>query len=216
VHSTNNTGDFSLGSAPARARSAYASSSTAPRRRQVHYPLEDLLALEILLRHYRRWLGHVNPAPPTALHVALTLEVRDHTRHRQKAFEERFILAEEKGEVLTVLSYQMASKRLLLELLVADPWAEERTLATALYAGAAALAWEAGIGEVRARPNPYGDYPGEVGYRWWRGGWRSDATFPFEVWGRLPAGGWHRVFALPGFGAVPFFRAFRDQDSYTP
>ena len=135
---------------------------------------------------------------------------------RTLAFEERFIVAEEKGEVLAALSYRMASKRLLLELLVPDPWAEEPPVATALYAGAAALAWEAGIGEVRVRPNPYDDYPGEVGYRWWRGGWRSDASLPFEVWGRLPPGGWRRVFALLGFGAVPFFRAFRDQDSYPP
>ncbi len=130
---------------------------------------------------------------------------------RPLAFEERFIVAvaEPEGEVLAALSYRMVSKRLLLELLVVDPWAEEQLLAAALYAGAVVLAWEAGIGEVRARPNPCGDYPGEVGYRWWRGGWRSDASL-FEVPGELPEGGWRRVFALLSFAPVPFFRAFRD------
>lgn len=52
----------------------------------------------------------------------------------------------------------------MLGLLVADPWAEERALARALYAGAVSLAWEAGIGEVRARSNLYGNYPCKVGY----------------------------------------------------
>ncbi len=132
---------------------------------------------------------------------------------RPLAFEERFIVAEEKGEVLAALSYRMVSKRLLLGLLVAGPWAEERLPATALYAGAAALAWEAGIGEVRGQSNPYGDYPREVGYLRCRGGWRSDASF-FEVRGELPEGGWRRVFALLGFVTVPFFRAFRGQGGW--
>lgn len=52
----------------------------------------------------------------------------------------------------------------MLGLLVADPWAEERALARALYAGAVSLAWEADIGEVRARSNLYGNYPCNVGY----------------------------------------------------
>ncbi len=127
---------------------------------------------------------------------------------RWVAFEERFIVAEERGEVLAALSYRTMSKRLLLGLLVADPWAGERPLATALYAGAVALALEAGIGEVRARPYPYGNYPCEAGYRWRRGGWRADAALPFEVRGELPAGGWRRVFALLGVVAIPFFRVF--------
>jgi len=129
---------------------------------------------------------------------------------RWVAFEERFIVAEESGEVVAALSYRTVSKRLLLEgLPVADPWAGERPLATALYAGAVVLAREAGIGEVRARQNPYGDYPYEAGYRWRRGGWRADPALPFEVRGELPAGGWRRVFALLGVGAIPFFRGFR-------
>jgi hypothetical protein len=128
---------------------------------------------------------------------------------RWVAFEERFIVAERKGEILAALQYRMAPKRLLLGLLVADPWAEEPSLAKAFYVGAVALAREAGIGEVRARPNPCGDYPGDVGYRWWRGDWRVQTALPLEVRGELPGGGWRRVLALLGVIAVPFFRAFR-------
>ena len=70
---------------------------------------------------------------------------------RWSAFEERYILAGERGEVLAALGYRTASKRLFLGLLVADPWGGERRLAEALYAGALDLAREAGIGEVYAR-----------------------------------------------------------------
>src|SRR3954454_19110321 len=84
--------------------------------------------------------------------VAELLELNG--RPRWIAFEERFIIVEKKGEVLASLRYRMASKRLLLGLLVTDPWTEERPMAKALYAGAVALAQEAGIAEVRARPNP--------------------------------------------------------------
>ncbi|MCA1716653.1 MAG: hypothetical protein LC781_07260 [Actinobacteria bacterium] len=130
---------------------------------------------------------------------------------RPLAFEERFVVAVAgpEGELLATLSYRTASKRLLLGFLVADPWVEERSLARALYAGAIALAREAGIGEIQACPSLYGDYPGEVGYRWCRGGWRADAALALGGREELPAGGWRRVFVLLGFAPVPFFRAFR-------
>jgi hypothetical protein len=67
------------------------------------------------------------------------------------AFEERYIVAEKDGEILAALRYRTESKRLLLGLLVSDPWAEERPLAVALYAGARELAREMGVGEVIAR-----------------------------------------------------------------
>ena len=41
------------------------------------------------------------------------------------AFEEQFLLAERDGEVLAALEYRLATKRLMLGLLVAHPWAEE-------------------------------------------------------------------------------------------
>jgi hypothetical protein len=47
---------------------------------------------------------------------------------RWVAFEERFVVAERDGKVLGALRYRTESKRLLLGLLVVDPWAgEERT-----------------------------------------------------------------------------------------
>ena len=61
------------------------------------------------------------------------------------AFEERYIVAERDGEILAALRYRTESKRLLLGLLVSDPWAEERSLAVALYCGAGELAREMGV-----------------------------------------------------------------------
>lgn len=129
---------------------------------------------------------------------------------RLAAFEERFVVVEERGEMLAVIDYRMVSKRLLLGLLVADPWIEERSVAKVLYAGAVTLAREAGILEVHARPSPYGDYPCKVGYRWRRGGWHKSASLSFRSRRELPAGGWRRVFALLGVVSVPFFRGFHN------
>ncbi|CAN5305565.1 hypothetical protein BH24ACT19_BH24ACT19_08630 [soil metagenome] len=123
---------------------------------------------------------------------------------RWAAFEERFIVAASPdGEILAALRYRTASKRLLLGMLVADPWAGERALAGALYSGARDLAREMGVREVLA--GRYGDYPDDAGYGWGRGGGRLDVG---RVCEGLPAGGWRRVFALVGVVAVPFFRAF--------
>jgi hypothetical protein len=125
------------------------------------------------------------------------------------AFEERFIVAERDGEILAALRYRTESKRLLLGLLVSDPWAEERTLAVALYSGAGELAREMGVGEVVARPSLHEDYPREAGYR--RRGRRErrlDATVVRESREEIPARGWRRAFALLGVFSVPFFGAF--------
>src|SRR4028118_93360 len=65
---------------------------------------------------------------------------------RWVAFEERFVVAERDGKVWGALRYRTESKRLLLGLLVVDPWAGEERLARALYAGAAALARALGGG----------------------------------------------------------------------
>jgi hypothetical protein len=125
------------------------------------------------------------------------------------AFEERFIVAEEDGEVLAALRYRTAPKRLLLGLIVADPWAGERALAVALYAGAKGLAREMGVWEIRAQSDGHADYLREAGYRRRAGEWRLDTTQPLEGRTELPAGGWRRALALFGAPAVPFFRAFR-------
>ncbi len=126
---------------------------------------------------------------------------------RWVAFGERFIVAEEDGEVVAALRYRTEPKRLVLGLLVADPWAGERRLAVTLYAGAVELAREMGAREVLA-PVGRGEYLAEAGYRRRGRGWRLDATRPVEGRGELPAGGWRRVVWLLGVVATPFFRAF--------
>lgn len=128
---------------------------------------------------------------------------------RWVAFEERYVVAERDGEILAALRYRTELKRLLLGLLISDPWAEERSLAVALYAGTAELAREMGVGEVIAQPFPHADYPGEAGYR--RRGrreWRFDVARAGEAREKPIAGGWRGVFELFGATAVPFFGAF--------
>jgi hypothetical protein len=126
------------------------------------------------------------------------------------AFEERYIVVEKDGKILAAMRYRTEKKRLLLGLMVSDPWVEERPLAVALYAGAGELAREMGVREVVARPSPYaGNYPREVGYR--RRGrreWRLDTARSLECQRELPTSGWRRAFALFGTLAVPFFGAF--------
>lgn len=97
------------------------------------------------------------------------------------AFEERFIVAERGGKLRAALRYRTESKRLLLGLLVVDPWAGERRLARALYRGARDLGREIGVAEILAAKSPHADCPGEAGYRRWGRGWRLDATQPVEI-----------------------------------
>ncbi len=147
--------------------------------------------------------------PEDELRIAELLELNG--MPRWVAYEERFIVAERGGEVLAGLRYHTDIKRLLVGLLVVDPWMGEGPLARALYAGAWSLAREIGAREVLAAPLPYADYPYEVGYRRQGRGWRLDAvTGCPELRGKLPAGGWRRVVALLGTCAVPFFRVSRD------
>ena len=122
------------------------------------------------------------------------------------ASEEQFLLAERGGEVLATLQYRLATKRLMLGLLVTHPWAEERPLARALYAEAHVLARNLGVGEVRARLAPHGDYPYEVGYHRWAGVWHLDATRPLELRSPLHESGWPRAIALWAVLQPPFFR----------
>ena len=127
------------------------------------------------------------------------------------AFEERHIVAEKEGEILAALRYRTEPKRLLLGSLVSDPWAEERPLAVALYAGAGELGREMGVGEIVARSFPYKDYPREAGYR--RRGrreWRLDPTQYGETREQPVAGRWKRLFGLLGVTAVPFVGLLRD------
>ena len=76
--------------------------------------------------------------------------------------------------MLGALRYRTETKRLLLGLLVVDPWAGEERMARALYAGSGGLARALGVEEV-ATCGARAGYAGEAGYRR-RGdrGWRLD------------------------------------------
>src|SRR5215213_11031404 len=87
------------------------------------------------------------------------------------SFEDRFVVAEKDGKVLGAVRYRTESKRLILGLLVVDPWAGEERLARALYRGAGELARELGVREVVASA---ARYPGMAGYRRRGRGWRLD------------------------------------------
>ena len=130
---------------------------------------------------------------------------------RWVAFEERFIVAEKDGEVLAALRYRTEPKRLVLGLLVADPWAEERSLAVALYAGVREMALEMGVKEIRARAERYSDYPREAGYRRRRGDWHLEVRRSGTIDDELPRGRWRRVLGLFGIVAVPFVGVLRKQ-----
>ena len=123
---------------------------------------------------------------------------------RWVAFEERFIVAEKDGELLGALRYRTESKRLLLGLLIADPWAGERRTAGSLYSGAVGLARELGASEVLAAPVPGAGYPEESGYRRAGRGWRS--FVPSEA-GERRGGFWRALLHLLGTkAALPFYR----------
>lgn len=126
---------------------------------------------------------------------------------RWAAFEERFIVAERDGEILAAVRYRSEKERLALGLLVADPWAGERALALALYAGAGELAREMGVGEVVVPAGAWG-CPGEAGYRRWGRGWRLDAARVVEGREEFPVRGWRRVVEMVRAVFAPFFRAF--------
>lgn len=128
---------------------------------------------------------------------------------RWGAFEDRYVVAEKGGEVVAALRYRTEPKRLVLGLLVVDPWAEERALAMALYDRARDLALEMGAREIRAWGGRYTDYPREAGYRRRGGEWRTDAARRGEVRSGISADGWRGSVARIGTLFVPFSRAFR-------
>jgi hypothetical protein len=119
-----------------------------------------------------------------------------------------FIVAEQDGNIVAALRYETEPKKLVLGLLVADPWISEPILAKALYPRVHSLGAEVGIREVLAPSNQYGDYLREAGYRRVIGGWSLDTVRPLRACEDPPAGGWRRMVALLGVPAVPFFRTF--------
>lgn len=128
---------------------------------------------------------------------------------RWGAFEDRYVVAEKGGGVVAALRYRTEPKRLMLGLLVVDPWADEHALAVALYRGARELALEMGASEIRAWAAGYADYPREAGYRSRGGEWRTDAAHRGEVRRGTSAEGWRGSVASIGAHFMPFSRAFR-------
>ena len=124
---------------------------------------------------------------------------------RWVAFEERFIVAERDGKLVGALRYRTESKRLILGLLVVDPWAGERRTAEAIYAGARELARELGANEVLAAVTG-APYPRAAGYRRFGRLWSSAVRRPG---GDGAPGGWRRLFGLWGAENVPFHRTTR-------
>lgn len=121
---------------------------------------------------------------------------------RWVAFEERFIVAPKNGKALGAVRYRMESKRLLLGILVVDPWAGEERMALALYRGAGNLACEIGAREVIAAESR-ADYLDRSGYRRRGHGWRLDVLRGSGADGR------HQPSGLFGLLAWPFYRALR-------
>jgi hypothetical protein len=109
---------------------------------------------------------------------------------RWVASEGPFAVAEKGGAVVAALRYRTEPKRLLLGLLVVDPWSEERALAPALYAGARTLAREIGANDVVARADPQcAAYPREAGYHRWDAVWRTDPSQPADRREETPGDG---------------------------
>jgi hypothetical protein len=96
---------------------------------------------------------------------------------RQSAIAEQFVVAVEDGEVLALTGYRTAPKRLVLGPVIADPWAGERDLAVALYAGVRGLARDMGVRKILARSDGRTNYPRLAGYRRRLGGWTRGGQF---------------------------------------
>ncbi len=124
------------------------------------------------------------------------------------AFEERFIVAAERGEILAVVCCRTGGTRLLLGPLAVDPPAGEYRFDVALYSGAKDLAREMGLREGWAASDDNREYLLEAGYRRHLGGWRLDTMPSFYEYEELPKSGWRRVLFLWGAPNAPFFRAF--------
>lgn len=115
-------------------------------------------------------LGLARDAP----RIAVLLELNG--MPRWVAYEERFIIAEEEGQLVAVVRFREDAEGLHLGLFVTDPWAREGPSVTALYAGAGTIAQGLGLRKVRARPRGHETLLRKAGYRRCRGGWWLDAT----------------------------------------
>lgn len=125
---------------------------------------------------------------------------------RWVAFEERFIVAQKNGKLVGAVRYATESKRLTLGLLVVDPWAGERRVSKALYAGSRELARELGA-DVVVAAGARANYPRAAGFRLRGRTWHAGVPRPDG--GSSSGGRLRRLLGLWGMMAVPFYRAFR-------
>ncbi len=95
---------------------------------------------------------------------------------RWVAFEERFILVEVGMTLTAAMRFGAGTERLHLGLLVTDPWADEYSLAVALYSRAPTTARDLGLGEVRARTGRHEWQLYQAGYRRRGGIWFAPAA----------------------------------------
>ena len=130
---------------------------------------------------------------------------------RWVAFEELFVVADERGEVTAAVRYRVGRDRLLLGLLVADPWRDGGALAEALYSGVRALAWNAGIPRVVAR-GPENPHP-EQEADFCRGGrdLQADATAVSASFPRPSGCPWRRARSFCGRLAISAFGTTTDE-----
>jgi hypothetical protein len=124
---------------------------------------------------------------------------------RWVAFEELFVVAAERGEVTAAVRYQTGRERLLLGLLVADPWRDRGALAEVLYSGARALAWEAGIPRVVVRVPENPRRARDAGFRRHGRDLQADATALPDPPPKPSGSSLRRAFSLWGRLCVPFF-----------
>jgi hypothetical protein len=116
-------------------------------------------------------LGNAADAPQ----IAVLLELNG--MPRWVAFEEQFIVAEEKdGRLAAAVRFREGADSLRLGLLVTDPWIGEAPVVATLYAKARAVAEGRGLREVRTRTRGHETQLREAGYRRLRGGWRLDVS----------------------------------------
>ena len=132
--------------------------------RGVGTPTGDESAYDVRQRNVRQGV------PADAPQIAGLLEVNDISCW--VAFEERFLVVEEAGEIVAALRFRQDFERLYLGFLVTTPWTEERPLAVALYNRARDVARGLGLKEIRAQAPRNETYLREAGYRKRRGTWR--------------------------------------------
>ncbi|WP_047865455.1 hypothetical protein [Rubrobacter aplysinae] len=121
--------------------------------------------------------------------------------------KERFLVAEERGQVLAVARYRKARGGLMLDRAVADPQVEEYRFAVLLYGGAGELARTLERRLVWVECDTHREYLLESGYVRRVGGWRLDVDWEMSSPRLVPEWLWRRMLAFWRATDAPLFRA---------